>query len=63
MKYSTHLWDGSAKYQFAALDSIECRAKRLIGDEALASKLHTLAHRRNVDTDFTSESVGMSSTT
>ena len=48
MEYCSHLWDGSAKYQLAALDSIERRAKRLIGDETLASKLHTLAHRRNV---------------
>ena len=34
--------------QLAALDSIERRAKRLIGDEALVSKLHTLTHRQDV---------------
>ena len=29
------LWDGLAKYQLATLDSVEKRAKRLIGDPAL----------------------------
>ncbi|KAI8429670.1 hypothetical protein MSG28_000242 [Choristoneura fumiferana] len=31
MEYCCHLWDGSAEYQLAALDSVEQRAKRLIG--------------------------------
>ncbi|KAL0878611.1 hypothetical protein ABMA27_003690 [Loxostege sticticalis] len=49
MEYCCHLWDGSAKYQLAALDSVERRAKRIIGDNKLvASKLHSLAHRRKV---------------
>ena len=30
MEYCSHLWDGSAKYQLAALDSVERRAKMLI---------------------------------
>lgn len=49
MEYCCHLWDGSAKYQLAALDSIEKRAKRLIGDPALIdAKLQSLEHRRRV---------------
>lgn len=49
MEYCSHLWDGSAKYQLSALDSVERRAKRLIGDKKLVTtKLHSLAHRRNV---------------
>lgn len=49
MEYCSHLWEGSAKYQLAALDSVQRRAKRLIGDENLVkSKLHSLAHMRNV---------------
>ncbi|XP_047997328.1 uncharacterized protein LOC125234949 [Leguminivora glycinivorella] len=30
MEYCSHLWDGSAKYQLAALDSVERRARRMI---------------------------------
>ncbi|XP_049886813.1 uncharacterized protein LOC126381362 [Pectinophora gossypiella] len=49
MEYCSHLWDGSAKYQLAALDSVERRAKRLIGDRKLVeAKLHSLDHRRKV---------------
>ncbi|KAJ2947549.1 hypothetical protein O0L34_g17337 [Tuta absoluta] len=49
MEYCSHLWDGSAKYQLAALDSVERRARRLIGDIKLVdTKLHSLAHRRKV---------------
>ena len=49
MEYCSHLWDGSAKYQLAALDSVERRAKRLIGDVKLVNaKLHSLTHRRKV---------------
>ena len=49
MEYCSHLWDGSAKYQLAALDSVERRARRLIGDVKLVdAKLHSLAHRRKV---------------
>ena len=49
MEYCYHLWDGSAKYQLDALESIDRRAKRLIGNDALvASKLQSLEHRRRV---------------
>lgn len=49
MEYCSHLWDGSAKYQLSALDSVERRARRLIGDKRLLdAKLHSLAHRRKV---------------
>ena len=41
--------DGSAKYQLTALDSIEKRGKRLIGDPTLINaKLQTLEHRCRV---------------
>ncbi|XP_045497535.1 uncharacterized protein LOC123695674 [Colias croceus] len=49
VEYCSHLWAGAAKYQLNALDSIEKRAIRLIGNESLtACKLHSLEHRRNV---------------
>ena len=49
MEYCCHLWDGSAKYQLATLDSIENRAKKLIGDTAIVeAKLQSLEHRRKV---------------
>ncbi|XP_045510058.1 uncharacterized protein LOC123705358 [Colias croceus] len=49
VEYCSHLWAGAAKYQLSALDSIEKRAIRLIGNEALTtSKLHSLEHRRKV---------------
>lgn len=49
MEYCCHLWDGSAKYQLAALDSVDRRARKLIGDDKLVkTKLHSLAHRRSV---------------
>lgn len=49
MEYCCHLWDGSAKYQLDALDSIERRAKRLVGsDQLFDSKLYSLEHRRRV---------------
>ncbi|CAH2099017.1 unnamed protein product [Euphydryas editha] len=49
MEYCCHLWDGSAKYQLATLDSVEKRAKRLIGDPTLTdTKLQSLDHRRRV---------------
>ena len=41
----SHLWGGSTKYQLAALDLIERRAKRLVVSMALVSKFHTLVHR------------------
>ncbi|KAJ8731368.1 hypothetical protein PYW07_004532 [Mythimna separata] len=49
MEYCSHLWDGSAKYQLDALESIERRAKKIIGNDALVeSKLQSLGHRRRV---------------
>ncbi|CAH2238467.1 jg23938 [Pararge aegeria aegeria] len=45
MEYCSH----SAKYQLEALDSVDRRARRIIGDNSLTqSKLHSLQHRRNV---------------
>ncbi|CAH2218036.1 jg22219 [Pararge aegeria aegeria] len=32
MEYCSHLWGGSAKYQLEALDSVDRRARRIIGD-------------------------------
>ncbi|CAH2251936.1 jg13822 [Pararge aegeria aegeria] len=49
MEYCSHLWGGSAKYQLEALDSVDRRARRIIGDNSLTqAKLHSLQHRRNV---------------
>ena len=49
MEYCSHLWDGSAKYQLEALESIERRAKRLIGKDTLVRKrLQSLEHRRKI---------------
>ncbi|CAH2217294.1 jg22198 [Pararge aegeria aegeria] len=45
MEYCSHLWDGSAKYQLDALDSVDRRARMLIGDLA-NKKLKSLEHRR-----------------
>ncbi|CAH2268442.1 jg16874 [Pararge aegeria aegeria] len=47
MEYCSHLWDDSAKYQLDALDSVDRRARRLIGDLA-NKKLKSLEHRRKV---------------
>ncbi|CAH2216719.1 jg26030 [Pararge aegeria aegeria] len=48
MEYCS-LWGGSAKYQLEALDSVDRRARRIIGDNSLTqAKLHSLQHRRNV---------------
>ncbi|CAH2241140.1 jg11590 [Pararge aegeria aegeria] len=43
----SHLCDGSAKYQLEALDSVDRRDGRLIGDLA-NKKLQSLEHRRKV---------------
>ncbi|CAG9782712.1 unnamed protein product [Diatraea saccharalis] len=46
MEYRSHLWEGSAKYQLTALDSVDRRARKLVGDCDLDnSKLHSLSHR------------------
>lgn len=49
MEYCCHLWDGSAKYQLEALDSVDRRARRLINNDILTDKkLQSLEHRRKV---------------
>ncbi|CAH2243564.1 jg12875 [Pararge aegeria aegeria] len=48
MEYCSHLWDGSAKYQLDALDSVDRRARRLIGNNLVVSRLQSLEHRRKV---------------
>ena len=49
LEYCCHIWEGSARYQLDALDSIEHRAKRLIGNDILVeTNLQTLEHRRRV---------------
>ncbi|CAH2263442.1 jg13905 [Pararge aegeria aegeria] len=49
MQYCSHLLGGSAKYQLEALDSVDRRARRIIGDKSLTqAKQHSLQHRRNV---------------
>ncbi|CAH2227837.1 jg4588 [Pararge aegeria aegeria] len=41
MEYCSHLWDSSAKYQLDALDSVDRRARRLIGNDLVISRLQT----------------------
>ena len=49
MEYCSHLWDGSAKYQLEALNSVDRRARRIINDDLLTSNhLQPLEHRRMV---------------
>ncbi|CAH2240897.1 jg9634 [Pararge aegeria aegeria] len=47
IEYCSHLWDGSAKYQLDALDSVDRRARRLIGNDLVVSRLQA-EHRRKV---------------
>ncbi|CAH2209118.1 jg20570 [Pararge aegeria aegeria] len=46
MEYCSHIWDGSAKYQLDALDSVDRRARRLIGNDLKVSRLQSLENRR-----------------
>ncbi|CAH2241659.1 jg26959 [Pararge aegeria aegeria] len=48
MEYCSHLWDGSAKYKLEPLDSVDRRARRLIGNDLVVSGLQSLEHRRKV---------------
>ena len=49
MEYCSHIRAGAAKCHLAALDSVERRAKKLIGDPDLVkSNLQSLEHRRRV---------------
>ncbi|CAH2230216.1 jg7922 [Pararge aegeria aegeria] len=47
MEHCSHLWDSSAEYQLDSLDSVNRRARKLMGD--LGNKKHqSLEHRRHV---------------
>ncbi|CAH0397242.1 unnamed protein product [Chilo suppressalis] len=48
VEYCSHLWDGSAKYLLDALDRLQRRAARIIGDEEATKKLESLQLRRDV---------------
>ncbi|CAH2241462.1 jg15659 [Pararge aegeria aegeria] len=48
MEYCSLLWDGSTKYQLDALNSVDRRARRLIGNDLVFSRLQSLEHRRKV---------------
>ncbi|CAH2268441.1 jg16873 [Pararge aegeria aegeria] len=48
MEYCSHLWFGFAKNQLDALDSADRRARRLIGNDLVVSRLQSLEHRRKV---------------
>ncbi|CAK1598398.1 unnamed protein product [Parnassius mnemosyne] len=49
MEYCCHIWAGAAKCYLAALESVERRAKRLIGDPNLVkTNLTSLDYRRKV---------------
>ncbi|RVE44603.1 hypothetical protein evm_010741 [Chilo suppressalis] len=42
VEYCSHLWDGSAKYLLDALDRLQRRAIRIIGDEECSEELFSL---------------------
>lgn len=48
VEYCSHLWDGSAKYLLDALDRLQRRASRIIGDEEVSNHLEPLQLRRDV---------------
>ncbi|CAK1595702.1 unnamed protein product [Parnassius mnemosyne] len=49
MEYCCHIWTGAAKCHLEALDSVEKRAKRLIGDlDLVETNLVSLEHRRRI---------------
>ena len=48
VEYCSHLWDRSAKYLLDALDSLQRRAVRIIGDEEVTRHLEPLQLRRDV---------------
>lgn len=47
-EYCSHLWDGSAKYLLDALDSLQRRAVRIIGDPMVSKFLEPLQLRRDI---------------
>ena len=52
LEYCSHLWRGASNHSLNALDAIQRRAIRLIGDPALTDTLDSLAHRRSVSALF-----------
>lgn len=48
VEYCSHLWDGSAKYLLDALDRLQRRAERIIGNAEVANTLESLQLRRDV---------------
>ncbi|RVE40332.1 hypothetical protein evm_015018 [Chilo suppressalis] len=48
VEYCSHLWDGSDKYLLDALDRLQRRAIRIIGDEEVTKHLEPLQLRRDV---------------
>ena len=48
VEYSSHLWDGSAKYQLASLDKVQRRAARIVDSPNIYNTLETLQLRRTV---------------
>ncbi|RVE54942.1 hypothetical protein evm_000309 [Chilo suppressalis] len=48
VEYCSHLWDGSSKYMLDALDRLQQRAIRIIGDEEVTKHVEPLQLRRDV---------------
>ncbi|XP_045503597.1 uncharacterized protein LOC123700430 [Colias croceus] len=48
MEYCSHLWAGAPQYQLLPLDSVQRRAVRVIGKQALTDRLDPLGLRRDV---------------
>lgn len=48
VEYCSHLWDGSAKYLLDALDRLQRRAVRIIGDVEVTNTLEPLQLRRDI---------------
>ncbi|XP_050342145.1 uncharacterized protein LOC126768217 [Nymphalis io] len=48
VEYCSHLWDGSAKYLLEALDRLQRRAVRIIGDVKVTNTLEPLQLRREI---------------
>nr|XP_026499547.1 uncharacterized protein LOC113403281 [Vanessa tameamea] len=48
VEYCSHLWDGSAKYLMEALDRLQRRAVRIIGDVEVTNTLEPLRLRREI---------------
>nr|CAH7751157.1 unnamed protein product [Callosobruchus chinensis] len=48
LEYCSHIWGAAAPTTLSILDSVQRRAIRLIGDQALTCHLQPLSHRRGV---------------